>query len=59
MAENCRSGFVWKTFMSSEEAQRALKAAGFRRLNQDEAASLASTSIFSALAPQASSGGGR
>ena len=30
MAENCRSGFVWKTFMSSPEARAALKAAGFR-----------------------------
>lgn len=48
MAENCRSGFVWKTFMSSEEAQRALKAAGFRRLSQQEAAGLATTSVFSA-----------
>jgi hypothetical protein len=59
MAENCRSGFVWKTFMSSEEARSAMKAAGFRRLNQDEAASLATTSIFSAPGPQASSGQGR
>jgi hypothetical protein len=29
MAENCRSGFVWKTFMSAPEAKAALKAAGF------------------------------
>jgi hypothetical protein len=48
MAENCRSGFVWKTFMSSEEAQGALKAAGFRRLSEQDAASLATTSVFSA-----------
>jgi hypothetical protein len=32
MAENCRSGFVWHTFMSSPEAQAAIKAAGFRPL---------------------------
>jgi len=32
MAENARSGFVWKLFMSSPEAQAALKAAGFRSL---------------------------
>jgi len=30
MAENCRSGFVWRTFMSSPEAQAALRAAGFQ-----------------------------
>ena len=30
MAENCRSAFVWKTFMSCPEAQASLKAAGFR-----------------------------
>ena len=33
MAENCRSGFVWKTFMSAPEAQAALKAAGFRAVD--------------------------
>jgi len=32
MAENCRTGFVWKAFMSSPEAKAALKAAGFRAL---------------------------
>ena len=32
MAENARTGFVWKTFMSSPEAQRAIKLAGFRGL---------------------------
>jgi hypothetical protein len=31
-AENARSGFVWRTFMSAPEAQAALKAAGFRPL---------------------------
>ena len=30
MAENHRSGFVWKTFMRNPEMQRALKLAGFR-----------------------------
>jgi hypothetical protein len=30
MAENCRSGFVWQTFMSSPEARAAVKAAGFQ-----------------------------
>jgi len=35
MAENCRSGFVWKTFMSSPEAAVALKAAGFRPLETE------------------------
>jgi hypothetical protein len=31
MAENLRSGFVWKTFMKSPEAQRGLERAGFMR----------------------------
>ena len=30
MAENLRSGFVWKTFMKSPEAQRGMARAGFR-----------------------------
>lgn len=29
MAENLRSGFVWKTFMRSKEAQRGVELAGF------------------------------
>ncbi len=29
MVENHRTGFVWKTFMSSPEAQKGMKAAGF------------------------------
>ena len=29
MAENLRTGFVWKTFMKSKEAQRGLELAGF------------------------------
>jgi hypothetical protein len=31
MAENARTGFVWNTFMKSEEAQRGMERAGFRR----------------------------
>jgi hypothetical protein len=47
MAENCRSGFVWKTFMSSPEAQSALKVAGFRKLEEGAASSSTkSTSVF-------------
>jgi hypothetical protein len=30
MAENLRSGFVWKTFMKNPEAQRGLERAGFK-----------------------------
>jgi hypothetical protein len=29
MAENLRSGFVWKTFMNNAEARRGLDRAGF------------------------------
>ncbi len=29
MAENARTGFVWETFMKSEEAQRGMERAGF------------------------------
>ena len=36
MAENCRSGFVWKTFMSAPESQAALKAAVFRPLGPED-----------------------
>ncbi|CAN5522263.1 glucoamylase family protein [soil metagenome] len=35
MAENARSAFVWKLFMSSPEAKAALKAADFRPLAPD------------------------
>lgn len=31
MAENQRSGFVWKTFMKNKEAQQGMERAGFRR----------------------------
>jgi len=30
MAENARTGFVWKTFMKNEEVVNALQKAGFR-----------------------------
>jgi hypothetical protein len=30
MAENARTGFVWRTFMKNVEAQRGMKRAGFR-----------------------------
>ena len=31
MAENLRTGFVWNTFMKSEEASRGMQRAGFKR----------------------------
>jgi len=31
MAENLRTGFVWNTFMKTEEAQRGMQRAGFRK----------------------------
>lgn len=31
MAENLRTGFVWNTFMKTEEAQRGMQRAGFKR----------------------------
>jgi len=30
MAENARTGFVWKTFMTNPEAQTAMLKAGFK-----------------------------
>lgn len=30
MAENARTGFVWKNFMKNPEARKAMKLAGFR-----------------------------
>lgn len=36
MAENLRTGFVWKTFMSAPEMTAALKAAGFREMSADD-----------------------
>lgn len=46
MAENARTGLIWKKFMSSPEAQRALKAAGFRDLTEEEAEASLYTSVF-------------
>jgi hypothetical protein len=51
MAENCRSGFVWKTFMSNPEAHTALKAAGMRAVDSRDAVP-ASTSIFNTVVQQ-------
>jgi len=30
MAENCRSGLVWETFMKNQEARNAMQKVGFR-----------------------------
>jgi len=30
MAENLRTGFVWKTFMQNPEVRKALERAGFQ-----------------------------
>ena len=30
MAENARTGFVWRTFMKNLEAQRGMRLAGFK-----------------------------
>jgi len=55
MAENCRSGFVWKTFMSSPEIAMALKAAGFRRMASDDALPL-TTSLYATKVTELSAG---
>ena len=57
MAENCRTGFVWKTFMSCPEARAALVAAHFRPVGAG--GSFATTSIYSpdAMSVNAASGG--
>lgn len=51
MAENLRSGFVWKNFMQNTELQNAMKHAGFRAVSNDEAAILVKdrTSLFQVL----------
>jgi hypothetical protein len=59
MAENCRTGFVWKTFMSAPEAQAALKAAGFRPLEPNDSARLSATSVFDAASSQTGSASDR
>lgn len=45
MAENLRTGSVWKTFMSAPELQAALKAAGFRPMTTAERAA-ATNAVF-------------
>jgi hypothetical protein len=57
MAENCRTGFVWRTFMSCSEIKQAIKLAGFRALEARDNASVA-TSVFGAAAPKVVSGNG-
>jgi hypothetical protein len=57
MAENCRSGFVWQTFISSPEARTALKAAGFRPLTASDANPTTSLFTAAALKVSAASGG--
>jgi hypothetical protein len=37
MAENYRSGFVWKTFMKNPEAQRGMELAGFKKYQPSNA----------------------
>ena len=54
MAENCRSGFVWKTFMASAEARATMKAAGFRQVELNDAVP-SMTSMYNA----APGGGGK
>jgi len=54
MAENCRSAFVWQTFMSSPEARAAIKAAGFRAVESSDV--LPTTSLFNAHQTTASGG---
>lgn len=51
MAENARSGFVWKTFMSNPEAQAALKAAGFRPQTPAERELMPTTAVFNVAPP--------
>ena len=48
MAENARSGLVWKWFMSAPEARRALEAAGFRAVTSND--SVPTKSVFGTAA---------
>jgi hypothetical protein len=57
MAENCRSGFVWKTFMSNPEARAALKVAGFRPLDPKDLGA-STTSMFNRTTRPSGSGNG-
>jgi hypothetical protein len=56
MAENLRSGFVWKTFMSAPEAREALRVAGFKSESAQEAGP--PTSALRASLPGDSRGAG-
>jgi hypothetical protein len=58
MAENCRTGFVWTTFMSCAEAKNAVKLAGFRALSARDNASCV-TSVFGAAAPSVPGNAGK
>jgi len=58
MAENCRTGFVWRTFMAAPEARAALKAAGFRPIGPRDALA-ATTSLFDGKEPDARAGNDR
>lgn len=58
MAENCRSEFVWKMFMSCPEVTAALKVAGFRPLNAADQTPV-TTSLFTAGSSQTSAGQSR
>lgn len=50
MAENLRSGFVWKTFMSAPEMTAAVKAAGFRPMGPEEKRAV-TNAVFGPAAP--------
>jgi hypothetical protein len=43
MAENLRSGLVWRTFMRAPEVQRGMRLAGFSRGTPSEASSVLAT----------------
>jgi len=58
MAENCRSGSVWKMFMSCPEAATALKAAAFRPLDAADQIP-ATTSLFTTGSSQTNAGQSR
>ena len=58
MAENARTGFVWKTFMSCPEAVAGLKAAGFRKLDANDLKSV-HTSLESPAPAEETSGRGK
>jgi hypothetical protein len=48
MAENARTGFVWKTFMKNPEAQRGMQRAGFTPYGKPAQPQGASTATGSA-----------